>query len=722
MTSQLETFDDFLSSDVVTESTNTVPFQFRDNQNDEEETLKWLVNDLDTKIRKAESRLRTYRRYWAYYKGVHWQFNSSRGIDGEENTQEKKPRMKVNFVYEMVEGRISQLTENKIAIVAMPQNGDDQKDVNNARSCKILLDAWADKYDMDGLQEEAERIKAVTGTVFHYGYYDFDKGPIHPGMEEVKKKLEATGVKSDPQFPILDAKGKKTKKNYKGEVRVGEACLENFGPDQVFLELEKESFEKCNEFTMIEYVHRKELAAEYPKHAADLETATCDDFRYDLDTMEIYKSDNMLRKATFWHKKTKYLPQGAKIVFVNDKILEITAHPLKEGELPLKVDYDIKVAREPYGRSFISNIEQMQDLYNSIRSGIARDVKVGAMPKWAVPKGSVKISSLSNEFTIMEYTGAKAPEIIHNPPISDKLLGLEDKLEKQISQHSSLFDISRGIVPTGVTANSALRFLDEQEDRRVAPLKKKRRKRIVEAYRLLVSIMGEYYSADDGRTARILGKANEYLIKSFKQADFTQIYDIKLQQSSSLPDTKTGKISMIVDMNAVTQDDPVFKKEEIVEIMDMANDERFISGATVATRAAQEIMDLIYDEEFDKVPEPETYDNNIVHWNVFYKAIQALSFRTRVPKETRKFLITRMTTIEGLMYAQAKKNGKYLQALMTIPEYPLFYVPEMPLHDLAMMMMQGQVGVTETAMAQGGGDTSKVQNITKQQGEVNATE
>jgi hypothetical protein len=712
--SHIETFDDFNSTEAAAiELANEKPFQFRDNPKSEEDTLLWLTNDLDAKMQKAESRLRTYRRYWAYYKGIHWQFNSARNTDDEQVTQEKKPKMKVNFIYEMVEGRISQLTENKVAIVCMPQNGTDNADVNNARACKTLLDSWADKYDMDEVQEEAERVKAVTGTVFHYCYYDHDAGPIHPALEELAEKM------GKPQFPILDAKGKKTGRDFSGEVRVGEACLENLSPEECFLELEKNDFDKINELTIIQYIHREELAAQHPDKADIIRESTCDDMRWDHNNLEVYRSPNFLRVAYYWHKKTKYLPGGAFIKYIPEAILENKGNPLKSGDIPVKVDYDIKVKGEIYGRSFISNIEQMQDLYNSIRSGIARDVKIGSMPKWAVPKGAVKISALNNEFTIMEYTGAKAPEIIHNPPISEKLLGLEDKLEKQIAQHSSLFDISRGQVPTGVTANSALRFLDEQEDRRVAPLKKKRRKRIVNAYRLLVTIMGQYYTPEDGRTARLLGRGNEYLIKTFKQADFSQIYDVKIQQSTSLPDTKTGKISMIVDINTSTQTDPVFRKEQIADMLELGNDEAYIDGITVASRSANELLERIQNGEV--VPDPAVYDNNLVHWNVFNKFLQSLSFKTRLPADIQKTVTTRMKVIEGLMYQQAKKNGKYLQALMAIPEYPIFYTPEVPLHDMAMMMAQGAQGVQEQANSAGAMQTNKIEKMTDQQGEVDAT-
>lgn len=702
-----ETFDDFDSTERSYTSDNETPFQFREDQKDKEKTHEWLMNDLQAKLKKHESRINTYRKYWSYYKGIYWSKGKNRN-DDDIDAQQVKPNLKVNFIYEMVESRVAQVTENKIAIAMIPQNGEEQADKNNAKACKLLTDSWSEQYDMDLIQEEAERIKAITGTVFHYGFWDKDKGPVHPMQEQ----LAAAG---SPEFPILGAVGNK---KFKGKVRIGDAQLKNYQPERILLELDKESFEECDEFIKIDYIHKSKLKAMFPNADIDWEACSNDEWRFDEGSMEVYKSPNVLRVCTFIHKATDELEKGCMITFIDDGILEMAENPLKSGDLPLIVDYDIKIKGEVYGRSFISNIEQMQNLYNNIRSGIGRDIAVGSMPKWAVPKGSVKISALNNEFTIMEYSGAKAPEIIHNPPISDKLLGMEDKLEKQIAQHSSVFDISRGQVPTGVTANSALRFLDEQEDRRVAPLKKRRRSRILGAYRLLIQIMAMGYQPGDGRIARILGQRNQYLIKSVKDADFSKIYDVRLQSSSALPDTKTGKISTIVDINMSTQTDPVFRKEQIIQMLDLANDEAFISQATVAVDAAGEILEKIFNGE--EVPEPQTYDNNLVHWDVFYKALQSLSFKTVVSPEAQKILISRITTIEGLMFQHAKKNVGYLQMIAAIPEYPIFYNPEVPLQDLMMMLSQGNPAAGPQPA--GGLDSKGIKNIAAQQGEPDVTQ
>ncbi len=51
----IETFDDFRSTEFAEQGTNQKPFQFRDDPNDDEKTLKWLTTNFDTMTRMAES-------------------------------------------------------------------------------------------------------------------------------------------------------------------------------------------------------------------------------------------------------------------------------------------------------------------------------------------------------------------------------------------------------------------------------------------------------------------------------------------------------------------------------------------------------------------------------------------------------------------------------------------------------------------------------------------
>jgi len=144
----------------------------------------------------------------------------------------------------------------------------------------------------------------------------------------------------------------------------------------------------------------------------------------------------------------------------------------------------------------------------------------------------------------------------------------------------------------------------------------------------MLSLMGQYYEEGDGRTSRILGKNNEYLIESVKGADFSEIYDVQLQNSPSLPDTKTGKISAIIDLNTATQTDPIFRKEEIIQLLDLGMDDAFKDEASVAVAAAKTCLQRML--EGKEVAEPKPFDNLMVHYSIFMRALQEFSFKIRL--------------------------------------------------------------------------------------------
>ena len=691
-----ESFDDFMSTERQLDEVDIPPFQFRE-KTDEKGTHEWLVQDFDNCERAAHSRRIVYRRFQALYKNIHWRFYDTRDTRRDMEYTTRRPRHSVNFVWEMVEGRVSQNARLRHNLTFIPHNGD-QPDINNAKACKLLYDAWSEQEDLKGMHEKADRVQFTFGHQFMYVGWDMDKGPNHPAYDELKA-----------QYPdgIPKAIQKKLKKE--GAIKVGDVCVKVLGPDAIFVEQNKERWEDVDHATMIEWVHIEELKADYPSKANDI----TDNARqiYDFDSAELIRPKSLKGKFTTFHKPTKHLPEGAKIVWCDDVILEWTDFPYEDGQLPFIPSTDIDIYGEFWGRSFISNIEQMQRYYNNIQSAQARDYSWASAPKWMMPKGACNVSSLNNDLTIVEYQGPVAPQLVTYTPTPPQSMEMQDRLEKKISQHSVQYDISRGDVPSGVTANSALRFLDEQEGQRIFVQESKRKRRVVEVGRMVLSRMKQYYRPDDGRMVRILGEGNEYLIESMQRADFSRVYDVKVQNSSALPDTKTGKISAIIDLNTATQTDPIFRKEEVIQMLDLANDEYFKDRATVAVNAANTALQKMMEGQM--VPPPAIYDDLLMHHSVMEKAMQAFSFKTLDPS-AQELINTYLKTVEMLMYERATKNANFATQVAGMDSYPLFFEVPMPITKVVAAHMMDAQGMAP----QGGGEApleaGKMENTQKQ--------
>jgi len=297
---------------------------------------------------------------------------------------------------------------------------------------------------MEKLQSEADQIKYQYGIVFQMVTWNPDLGPLHPAYRRLTEihggKLPSTVSKK------LKSRGK--------PIHLGDVEVENHGPDRFFPELNKQKWTDVDYFHFTEWVDIDQLKADYPAKREEIKENGRQ--RFDFELMEVTYPKRKVMVRTFYHRKTKYLPDGAYIKYTDDVILENEAYPYDDGELPIVWDGDINVYGELWPRSFIGNIEQMQRYYNNIQSAQARDFGLGSAPKWVAPKGACEVHQYNNEFTIMEFRGPTPPQLVRNNPVSDQGFTIQDRLEKKISQQSKVYDITRGEVPQGVTANSAL--------------------------------------------------------------------------------------------------------------------------------------------------------------------------------------------------------------------------------------------------------------------------
>ena len=693
--SATESFDDFLSTERLHHIHDLKPFQHREKQGEHEVTLKWLVDNFNNMEKAAHSRFITYRRYHALYKGIHWRYFDSRDSQRDIEYTQRKPRHVVNFVHEHVEGKVSDLARLNVATTVIPSH-DEISDINNAKAVKTLLDGRCAEINYELIEQSADRIKYIYGHVFEFVMWDYDKGPMHPAFKRISKRYNG----KIPKSVMKKLKNKGLKHN------MGDVTVLTVGPDKVFPELGKDKWEDINHIDLVEWVHVEELKAEYPNKKEFIMESSRDFFDYEFT--ELTRPKNYTQVRHFYHKKTKWLPEGQYIKYTDDVILEMGPYPYDEEGLPFEHDRDIEVYGELWGRSFISQIEQMQRMYNNVQSGVARDYGIGSAPKWMMPKGSAQISSLNNEFTIVEYSGPIAPQLVQSRPTSNQAFEVLDRTEKKIAQHSQRYDIARGEVPQGITANSALRFLDEQQSQRQYISVSKRKNRVVRVKTKMMKRMQQFYKPSDERVVKSLGPNNEHLIEYIKDADFSKQYDIKIQNSPALPDSKSGKISTIIDLNAMTQTDPIFRREEVIQMLDLGLDDGFKNGATAAVSNAKYIVDRMLKGE--KVPEPQSHDNPLVHYSIFDRLIQSTMFNSKAPEDIKIAVKLRVKVIEGLMYEKAKTNKKFLMQLMEHETFPMFFTPEVPLWQILQFM---EAPPMEPADTGGGADTSKVENLPK---------
>ena len=321
---------------------------------DYDERLQWLQSDIKNKFNTSSSRIEMYRKYEALFKGVHYKSMDYRRNENDDSySGTKQPRMAVNFCQEMVEAKVAQRSRFKPAIAVIPNN-DEINDINNAKTVKMLLDNRAQEIDLETIFADGDRMNFLRGESFTFVTWDKDLGKVHPEYSKT--------VNAGQKVPVLDKDNQPTGEFYDMPIMIGDVKVEVLGPERVFVEQNKTRWDDVNHITVMDWRHVDELKAEYPEHADDLKE-TDEFFFYDSSDFGMKKRKNHVAVFTFYHKKTKFMPEGAHIVYTSGAILEDGPLPYTHGKLPCVFDTDIDVPDELHGRPFLTNIAQLQNLH-----------------------------------------------------------------------------------------------------------------------------------------------------------------------------------------------------------------------------------------------------------------------------------------------------------------------------------------------------------------------
>ncbi len=652
MTMVRDFFEDYFS-DMESDVTNDTLFPFIDYKNDKE-ALEWLNRDIQDKANRNKSRLQRIRQIEAYFKGINYKSPTDRnGKDNLLGTNNNKPRdakIFVNFVNEMVEAKVAQRSRFKPAITILPGT-DEINDKNNAQTCKQVLDCKAQELDFEKVFSDGDKTQFLRGECYTWVLWD----KIAGGLDESFKAMKDAGIKvpgkSDPM---------------KGDLKVIVS-----GPDSCFPQVNKDVWDEVDDISRVYWQHQDELKALHPDKADKIFPTDNSIYYWEATDMTKKKMKNHCMVVEYYHKGTRFLPQGRFVKYIESCVLENEdlSKCYEHLKLPVVFDTDIDLDGELHGRPFTDNITRLQALHNMVMASTAKGFAIAANPKWVYPAGSVAINKTTNEYGSMEYKGAVPPQLVTYSGVPRDAYELADRTEKHIEKQSSVYGISRGEPPKGIKAAVALQFLDEQELQRESRGMAKRQRRIIDVYRLCLYTMSQYYTADDGRIFSMLGSDNSYLVKTFN-VNGIKNYDVRIQNSSALPDSKTGKIAAILDINMATANDPYFGREEISTMLEMGNDQRFRDKLAVSVKAADTIIQMIMSGVTGK--NPQEWDDFVVQYPIFLRAIQERDYKDTeqgIVEELKQYI----TTMEYMMFNKAMVSPAFSQRIQSFYMFPVFF-------------------------------------------------
>lgn len=662
------TFDDLTHSDNSGNNTKITPY-WTVAKKSQEEKFRWLKDAFVELVERNEAKIRLINSNYLFYKGeVLAGDRAYREDDVDEITDRAHDtKLYVNYIKKLLEEQVNRLLELKPNIDVMPVHNENEDKVG-AKAAKYLLDTVWYEENIDKVLRRVTNTAKIAGEHYVGVFWDEEKGEIDPDYKEAQKKTKG-------RIPVLDEDGNEVEDLYVDTILTqGDIKYEHIDARKILLEpVESGEWDDVNWVMVFRAEYCDKVKKRFPSKQDMVKKFSPVDAGINFFTQD--EIDRLNREGrtlviTLYHRPTYDLPEGAEVTFTVDGILDDCKHKYNHRKLPIIRRTDIDTPGELRAASFIEDVKGLQIQYFTLTSGILANQRLFAYPKWFVPFGSVSKQALATGRGILQYKGQRAPTVYSPSPTPREIFETRDGFREEMRFIGTGSENTPGTPPPGITAGVALQFLNEQDLKRYNTDVAKHFEFIKEMALMTLSVCGQYYGEDHERLNKLVGKNNEHSIREFKNVDLNRPYDIRVAQSSGLPDTKAARVQTIIDL--ASQFEGLFTREQLLDALELGDANKLFDQSTAAVRSAESIVEDIL--QGLSVSEPQPYENLLIQWKVIITQMQQRYFKETVPVDRRDALIEYLMAMEMLMMEKAEVNPKFAMELEQLSLFPAVFV------------------------------------------------
>lgn len=258
---------------------------------------------------------------------------------------------------------------------------------------------------------------------------------------------------------------------------------------------------------------------------------------------------SMLYEVWIKPNQCALMPNGGMVVMIDNLIVDFSEDglPYKHGEYPFTHFGHIK-SDGFYYKSIIEDLIDLQRDYNKLRSQIAESRKKMAKPQILAQKGSIVASKMTNEIgLVVEYkAGTQPPNAMPLQNIPSYVLQEVDLILRDFEDVSGQHEISKGQTPAGVTAATAIAYLQESDDSFQLPSFKNFERGVGQIAKQTLQLVVQYW--DLPRLVKVGGKDQVFSTELLSGADIRNATDIRVDEGSSLPESTAAQRALIMDL------------------------------------------------------------------------------------------------------------------------------------------------------------------------------
>lgn len=467
-----------------------------------------------------------------------------------------KTRMAVNRSRQIIRRELSKLTSQKPNASVVPASSEDE-DLFAAYAGEQVWESYYHSHKVHRDFRRAMWWMTICGTSFIKDYWD--------------------PTKADPSTP-----------NAQGDICTGPVTpFHLFVPDLREEEIEDQPW-IMNVYTKpVEWVQRffGDKAPESLKADVVSINEIIDEAVMDLKGGHQSKPDAVLIKE-FWAKPGVHqlLPEGGLLTVAGGQIIagSMEGLPYQHGEYPF-TKFDHIPTGKFYGESILTDIIPLQREYNRTRGQIIDNKNIMSQLQLLAPKGSVNPAKITNQpGQVIEYNpGFQPPQPMPLQPLPAYVLEELNRTLSDMDDLSGQHEVSKGQTPPGVTAATAISFLQEQDDSLLSTTYQSIEQGMEKIAKHVLSHAVQYW--DVPRLVKATGTDGAFDALMLKGAELKKGTDIRMEGGSALPTSKAARQAFIMDMMKFNWIDP----QEGLRLLEIGGVQKLYDQLKIDERQAQ---------------------------------------------------------------------------------------------------------------------------------------
>lgn len=253
---------------------------------------------------------------------------------------------------------------------------------------------------------------------------------------------------------------------------------------------------------------------------------------------EVWIKPNQLRR----------FPKGGILTIVNDQLVDYwEGWPYEHGMYPF-VKFDNINSGRYYTDSIINDLLAPQKSVNAIHNSILENVRWLASPRYVFQQGSLDPTKITTDPSqhIGYIPGFDKPDQLVPAQMPGYAAQELERLAQEIAHLSGDIGSSNNAVPPGVTAATAISYLQELGNSLYSSSASSIENGIEKLARMVLSLVRQYWTVP--RMIRVSGPSAEFDIRTFQGSDLSANSDIVVEAGSALPSSKAARQAFILDM------------------------------------------------------------------------------------------------------------------------------------------------------------------------------